>query len=284
MTWDFILRLFVAGAFGTVIGLDREYRVKDAGFRTHFLVSLGSALIMIVSQYGFSEILTRPGVGLDPSRIAAQVVSGIGFIGAGTIIFHRQIVRGLTTAASLWATAGIGLAVGAGMYAVAAAATVLTLVALEGLTLIFRGLGLRRTLVVFSAPGKDRCRARSTEDGSLHHSLVRSFARPGCRRGLLSCHARHTGPHAPRRQPFSRRAAGRPRHHDRTDRVMQTCGRRAADGLSMTGSYVRGEAPRADVSRHERGGGALLVHRSCRGIRGKLGNAALRTSPCGRQK
>ena len=156
MTWDFILRLFVAGAFGTVIGLDREYRVKDAGFRTHFLVSLGSALIMIVSQYGFSEILTRPGVGLDPSRIAAQVVSGIGFIGAGTIIFHRQIVRGLTTAASLWATAGIGLAVGAGMYAVAAAATVLTLVALEGLTLIFRGLGLRRTLVVFSAPGKER--------------------------------------------------------------------------------------------------------------------------------
>lgn len=111
---------------------------------------------MIVSQYGFSEILTRPGVGLDPSRIAAQVVSGIGFIGAGTIIFHRQIVRGLTTAASLWATAGIGLAVGAGMYAVAAAATVLTLVALEGLTLIFRGLGLRRTLVVFSAPGKER--------------------------------------------------------------------------------------------------------------------------------
>lgn len=154
MTWEFILRLFVAGAFGTVIGLDREYRVKDAGFRTHFLVSLGSSLIMIVSQYGFSEILTHPGVGLDPSRIAAQVVSGIGFIGAGTIIFHRQIVRGLTTAASLWATAGIGLAVGAGMYAVAAAATVLTLVALEGLSLLFRGLGMRRILVVFSAPEK----------------------------------------------------------------------------------------------------------------------------------
>ena len=107
MEWTFILRLLVAGLLGTVIGLDREYRVKDAGFRTHFLVSLGSALIMIVSQWGFGEILREPGVGLDPSRIAAQVVSGIGFIGAGTIIFHKQIVRGLTTAASLWATAGI---------------------------------------------------------------------------------------------------------------------------------------------------------------------------------
>ena len=75
-----ILRLCVAGLCGTVIGLDREYRVKDAGFRTHFLVALGSALIMIVSQYGFADILMHTGVGLDPSRIAAQVVSGIGFL------------------------------------------------------------------------------------------------------------------------------------------------------------------------------------------------------------
>lgn len=86
MTWDFILRLFVAGALGAVIGLDREYRAKEAGYRTHFLVSLGSALIMIVSQYGFMEIIKIEGIDLDPSRVAAQVVSGIGFIGAGTII------------------------------------------------------------------------------------------------------------------------------------------------------------------------------------------------------
>ena len=99
MTWDFILRLFVAGALGTVIGLDREYRAKEAGYRTHFLVSLGSALIMIVSQYGFMEVVKMEGIDLDPSRVAAQVVSGIGFIGAGTIIFQKQIVRGLTTAA-----------------------------------------------------------------------------------------------------------------------------------------------------------------------------------------
>ena len=151
MEWNFIVRLCVAGLCGTVIGLDREYRVKDAGFRTHFLVALGSALIMIVSQYGFADILMHTGVGLDPSRIAAQVVSGIGFIGAGTIIIHRQLVRGLTTAASLWATAGIGLAAGAHMYVVAAAATVLTLFALEVLTLVFGGLGRRRTMVVFSA-------------------------------------------------------------------------------------------------------------------------------------
>lgn len=109
MTWDFILRLFVAGALGTVIGLDREYRAKEAGYRTHFLVSLGSALIMIVSQYGFMEVVKMEGIDLDPSRVAAQVVSGIGFIGAGTIIFQKQIVRGLTTApefgllrASVW--------------------------------------------------------------------------------------------------------------------------------------------------------------------------------------
>lgn len=154
MEWDLILRLCVAGLCGTVIGLDREYRVKDAGFRTHFLVALGSALMMIVSQYGFADILTHTGVGLDPSRIAAQVVSGIGFIGAGTIIIHRQLVRGLTTAASLWATAGIGLAAGAHMYIVAAAATLLTLFALEVLTLVFGGLGRRRTMVVFSAASR----------------------------------------------------------------------------------------------------------------------------------
>lgn len=151
MIWDFVWRLVLAALFGTIIGLDREYREKEAGFRTHFLVSLGSALMMIVSQYGFSEILTHDGVSLDPSRIAAQVVSGIGFIGAGTIIFNHQIVRGLTTAASLWATAGIGLTAGAGMSWLALAATILTLVALEGLSLVFRSLGSRRMVVVFSA-------------------------------------------------------------------------------------------------------------------------------------
>ena len=152
MEWNFILRLCVAGLCGTVIGLDREYRVKDAGFRTHFLVALGSALMMIVSQYGFEGFLAdHDGTRFDPGRIAAQVVSGIGFIGAGTIIIHRQLVRGLTTAASLWATAGIGLAAGAEMYVVAGAATLLTLFGLEVLTLFSGELGHRRTMIVFSA-------------------------------------------------------------------------------------------------------------------------------------
>ena len=162
MIWDFVWRLVLAAIFGTIIGLDREYREKEAGFRNHFLVSLGSALMMIVSQYGFSEILTHDGVSLDPSRIAAQVVSGIGFIGAGTIIFNHQIVRGLTTAASLWATAGIGLTAGAGMSWLALAATILTLVALEGLSLVFRSLGSRRMVVVFSA--SDRTGVADTLD------------------------------------------------------------------------------------------------------------------------
>ena len=162
MIWDCVWRLVLAALFGTIIGLDREYREKEAGFRTHFLVSLGSALMMIVSQYGFSEILTHDGVSLDPSRIAAQVVSGIGFIGAGTIIFNHQIVRGLTTAASLWATAGIGLTAGAGMSWLALAATILTLVALEGLSLVFRSLGSRRMVVVFSA--SDRAGVADTLD------------------------------------------------------------------------------------------------------------------------
>lgn len=162
MIWDFVWRLVLAALFGTIIGLDREYREKEAGFRTHFLVSLGSALMMIVSQYGFSEILTHDGVSLDPSRIAAQVVSGIGFIGAGTIIFNHQIVRGLTTAASLWAAAGIGLTAGAGMSWLALAATILTLVALEGLSLVFRSLGSRRMVVVFSA--SDRTGVADTLD------------------------------------------------------------------------------------------------------------------------
>lgn len=162
MIWDFVWRLVLAALFGTIIGLDREYREKEAGFRIHFLVSLGSALMMIVSQYGFSEILTHDGVSLDPSRIAAQVVSGIGFIGAGTIIFNHQIVRGLTTVASLWATAGIGLTAGAGMSWLALAATILTLVALEGLSLVFRSLGSRRMVVVFSA--SDRAGVADTLD------------------------------------------------------------------------------------------------------------------------
>ncbi|WP_163655135.1 MgtC/SapB family protein [Listeria sp. PSOL-1] len=154
MWWDFLLRLIVASILGAIIGLDREFRAKEAGFRTHFLVSLGSALIMIVSQYGFGQVAGKNGIVVDPSRVAAQVVSGIGFIGAGTIIIQKQFVRGLTTAAGLWATSGIGLAIGAGMYIVGFGATILTLVGLEFLSIIFKSVGLYSIALVYSTDNK----------------------------------------------------------------------------------------------------------------------------------
>lgn len=163
MYWDFVLRLVVAGVLGGVVGWDREYRAKEAGLRTHFLVAIGSALIMIVSQHGFGDVLGKPGVGLDPSRIAAQVVSGIGFIGAGTILIQKQFVRGLTTAAGLWATSGIGLAVGAGMYWVGVCAMVLTLVGLEFLTIVFKNVGEHSSLVVFSTKDKENLKRVANE-------------------------------------------------------------------------------------------------------------------------
>lgn len=129
--WEMILRLVLAGVLGAMIGFERRSHFKEAGMRTHFVVALGSALIMMVSKYGFYDLMGMKYVSLDPSRVAAQVVSGIGFLGAGTIIVEHQNVRGLTTAAGLWATAGIGIAAGAGMYIPAVSSTVLILIGLE---------------------------------------------------------------------------------------------------------------------------------------------------------
>ena len=172
LNFDFVLRLLVAGILGAIIGLDREYRAKEAGYRTHFLVSLGSALIMIVSQYGFQDIIKESSVTLDPSRVAAQVVSGIGFIGAGTIIFQKQIVRGLTTAAGLWATAGIGLAVGAGMYVIGIAAMLLTLVGLEALSYIFKSVGMKSSMITFSTENKNILKLIADKFNSKDYRIV----------------------------------------------------------------------------------------------------------------
>lgn len=134
MELEFILRIFIASLLGGAIGLEREYRDKAAGFRTHFLVALGSALFMIISVYGFEGVLTgdfNAPIRLDVSRIAAQVVTGIGFIGAGTIIFQKNAIRGLTTAAGVWVTAAIGMACGGGMYLLATVSTALVLIGLE---------------------------------------------------------------------------------------------------------------------------------------------------------
>ena len=132
MTGQYILHIVIAALLGGAIGFEREYRSKEAGFRTHFLVGLGSALFMVLSLYGFDAFTGIPGIQRDPSRIAAQVVSGIGFIGAGTIIFQKNVVKGLTTAAGLWVTSAIGMTAGTGMYGLAGAATALVLLCLEG--------------------------------------------------------------------------------------------------------------------------------------------------------
>jgi len=146
MEYDFILRIFCAALLGGVIGLEREYRAKEAGLRTHFLVALGSALFMIVSAYGFEGVMTTAEHRWDVSRVAAQVVSGIGFIGAGTIIFHKSenVVRGLTTAAGLWVTAAIGLACGGGMYVLSIASTLMVLLGLEAFNFLLRKIDKRR--------------------------------------------------------------------------------------------------------------------------------------------
>lgn len=160
MDWNytFMMRLAIAGILGAAIGLEREYRAKEAGTRTHFLVAVGSCLMMIVSQWGFqdlNEMLNASGnIRCDVSRVAAQIVSGIGFIGAGTIMMQKQVVHGLTTAAGLWAVAGIGMAIGGGLYWVGISATIFALIGLEALRFFLRRFRTRSCYVVFLT--KDR--------------------------------------------------------------------------------------------------------------------------------
>ena len=127
-TWIELLLLLIAFVLSMVIGIERQMRQKSAGMRTHTLVGTGAALFTLVSGFGFNAVLGTE-VNLDPSRIAAQIVSGVGFLGAGVILMRRDVVRGLTTAATIWMTAAIGMACGAGMPVLAVAATVLHLVA-----------------------------------------------------------------------------------------------------------------------------------------------------------
>ena len=159
--WEVLLRLALAAALGAAIGLEREIREREAGLRTHLLVSLGSALFTITSAYGFHAFLASGSgvVRADPTRIAAQIVTGIGFLGAGAIIRQGLSVRGLTTAATLWVVAAIGLAAGAGYYSAALVTTVLVLVSLWPLRLLAHRIFLRfrpdrGRLLVDLAPGR----------------------------------------------------------------------------------------------------------------------------------
>ena len=122
---DELILAFVLSAF---VGLERELRQKSAGVRTYTLVGVSAALFMLISKYGFTNVLVKDQVVLDPSRVAAQVVSGIGFIGGGVIFMRRDVVRGLTTAASVWLTAALGMACGAGLPVLAVATTIIHVV------------------------------------------------------------------------------------------------------------------------------------------------------------
>ncbi len=131
---QFIFRIFLAGICGMIIGLERKNRSKEAGIRTHFVVACGAALMMVVSKYAFFDVISKGiyegvEVRLDPSRIASTIASGIGFLGAGMIFVHRNTITGLTTAAGIWATSGVGMAIGAGLYSIGICATGLILFA-----------------------------------------------------------------------------------------------------------------------------------------------------------
>ena len=141
-----VIRLLAAVLLGALIGYEREFRAKNAGVRTHIMVALGAALFMIISQHGFPDAAK-----FDAARIAAGVVTGIGFIGGGIIMKRKHDVSGLTTAASLWVTGAVGLSAGCGMFEVAVFATVLVLACLEALSAFSFKLGGKEVVAVLSA-------------------------------------------------------------------------------------------------------------------------------------
>jgi putative Mg2+ transporter-C (MgtC) family protein len=151
--WEFALRLVVAAVLGGIVGIERERLERPAGFKTHVLVSLGSALFMLVSYYVADLYRVGGEVRFDPARIGAQVVTGIGFLGAGTIIRQGSLVKGLTTAASLWMISAVGLAVGAGFYWAAIAGVIIVRllfwIKLESFMRIHHHVGL---IVVYESP------------------------------------------------------------------------------------------------------------------------------------
>lgn len=181
----FILRLLLASVCGCLIGYERKNRGKGAGVRTHTIVALASALMMIISKYGFADLVDFPGIrGADPARIAAQVVSGVGFLGAGMIYFNRHLVRGLTTAAGIWATAGVGLAMGAGLYIVAIVATVL---------IILSQVILHKKYKFLNMPGEEILMVTITEDEEAMDFLRNMLEKYNISVGGMKCRKREDG-------------------------------------------------------------------------------------------
>lgn len=172
--WRQAGELGVALLLSGAIGLEREIRQKDAGLRTHILVGVGAALFMLVSKYGFTDVLEKGMIVLDPSRMAAQIVSGIGFLGAGLIFVRRDSVRGLTTAASVWVTAAVGSAAGAGLLVLAA----LTMGIYFVVTLV---LPIARRRLLLAAAGTSTLRVRYP-DG---HGILRRVLNEATQRGFV---------------------------------------------------------------------------------------------------
>ncbi len=167
---QYLIGVAVSVVLGFAIGFERKLRYKEAGIRTHTIVCLGSALMMVISKYAFSDI-----EGFDPARIAAQIVSGIGFLGAGIIMFRGQKMYGLTTAAGVWATAGIGMAAGAGLYVVAVGATIL-LIAMQCLFhskfKIFHTKKFYRVKIIFSHVQDESTQIKDLFDVKHFNSLT----------------------------------------------------------------------------------------------------------------
>ncbi len=161
--WIMLLRAGISIVLGFLIGLERKIRFKEAGIRTHTIVCFGSALMMLVSIFGFKDLTSDR---FDGSRVASQIVSGIGFIGAGMIIYRKQVVHGLTTAAGVWATAGVGMAVGGGLYILAACSAVLLIAVQWFLHLHFR---LFRTKTYY------QLRVKFEDDNGTKGDIVRSL-------------------------------------------------------------------------------------------------------------
>jgi putative Mg2+ transporter-C (MgtC) family protein len=170
--WRQAGELGLALVLSAAIGLEREIRQKDAGLRTHTLVGIGAALFVLISKYGFTDVLEHNLVVVDPSRMAAQIVSGVGFLGAGLIFVRRDAVRGLTTAASVWVTAAVGSAAGAGLLVLAALATGMYLV----VTLI---LPIARRRLPLIGPGTSTLRVRYPDGQGILRQVLNETTRRG---------------------------------------------------------------------------------------------------------
>jgi len=146
-TLIYLANIGLGAVLSLIIGLEREFNAKAAGMRTYAAVGMGSALFTVISKYGFFDVLSPAATGFDGSRVAAQVVSGIGFLGAGLIFVRRDAVRGLTTAAGIWFVAAIGMAAGAGLYAISGVSTVIYLVIMVGLRPISKVMPRARSTI-----------------------------------------------------------------------------------------------------------------------------------------